>query len=246
MRHFFIEPSEFSKPTVSLTGSDARHIKNVLRLKPGDSIRLFDGLRHEYIAVIKQLTGGKVELDIKQKLSAITESPLHLSVAQGYLKEKKMDNLIRPLCELGMTQWTPFFSTRSVPQPDQKRQTDRILRWQKIVRESFKQCRRSVLPKVEAPVSFNEILAQGQFCDLNLIFWEEETHNLKDTAALEANLPIKRILMVLGPEGGFTAREIEAAKTAGFIVSGLGPRILRAETATLTACALMQYIFGDL
>ena len=161
MKHFFIEQPETNKPTVSLKGSEARHIKNVLRLKPGDTIRLFDGSGFEYTAVIANLSGGKVELSIKEKISASTESPVHLIVAQGYLKQKKMDDLIRPLCELGMTQWMPFFSERSVPRQDPKSQKDRIQRWQKIVRESLKQCRRSVLPRIEAPVSFDEILAHG-------------------------------------------------------------------------------------
>jgi 16S rRNA (uracil1498-N3)-methyltransferase len=246
MRHFFIELPEKNKTTVSLKGSEARHIKNVLRLKAGDTIRLFDGSGFEYLAVITDLTGGRVELSIKQKSSAVTESPVQLIVAQGYLKQKKMDNLIRPLCELGMTRWIPFFSERSVPRPDKNRLADRTRRWQKIARESFKQCRRSILPQIEVPVSFGEMLAHGQFCDLNIIFWEDETRSLKRTAAADTTLPIKRILVVLGPEGGFTGREIDSAKDAGFTVAGLGPRILRAETASLAVCTLMQYIFGDL
>jgi 16S rRNA (uracil1498-N3)-methyltransferase len=246
MRHFFIELPEKNKTTVSLKGSEARHIKNVLRLKAGDTIRLFDGSGFEYLAVITDLTGGRVELSIKQKSSAVTESPVQLIVAQGYLKQKKMDNLIRPLCELGMTRWIPFFSERSVPRPDKNRLADRTRRWQKIARESFKQCRRSILPQIEVPVSFDEMLAHGQFCDLNIIFWEDETRSLKRTAAADTTLPIKRILVVLGPEGGFTGREIDSAKDAGFTVAGLGPRILRAETASLAVCTLMQYIFGDL
>jgi 16S rRNA (uracil1498-N3)-methyltransferase len=246
MRHFFIELPEKNKTTVSLKGSEARHIKNVLRLKAGDTIRLFDGSGFEYLAVITDLTGGRVELSIKQKSSAVTESPVQLIVAQGYLKQKKMDNLIRPLCELGMTRWIPFFSERSVPRPDKNRLADRTRRWQKIARESFKQCRRSILPQIEVPVSFDEMLAHGQFCDLNIIFWEDETRSLKRSAAADTTLPIKRILVVLGPEGGFTGREIDSAKDAGFTVAGLGPRILRAETASLAVCTLMQYIFGDL
>lgn len=246
MRHFFIEKAETKKTTVSLKGSEARHIKNVLRLKAGDTIRLFDGSGFEYVAVITHLTAGKVALSIKQKLSAISESPVKLIIAQGYLKQKKMDNLIRPLCELGMTRWIPFFSDRSVPRPDKNRLAERTRRWQKIAIESLKQCRRSVLPQIEAPGSFDEMLAHGQFCDLNIIFWEDETRSLKRTAAADTTLPIKRILVVLGPEGGFTNWEIDRAKDAGFTVAGLGPRILRAETASLAACTLMQYLFGDL
>jgi 16S rRNA (uracil1498-N3)-methyltransferase len=140
----------------------------------------------------------------------------------------------------------PFFSERSVPRPDNKRLADRTERWQKIARESFKQCHRSVLPQIDAPVSFDEMLAQGQFCDVNIIFWEDETRSLKRTLAADRTKSVNRILVVLGPEGGFTSREIDRTKDAGFTVAGLGPRILRAETASLAACTLMQYIFGDL
>jgi 16S rRNA (uracil1498-N3)-methyltransferase len=102
------------------------------------------------------------------------------------------------------------------------------------------------LPQIDAPVSFNEMLAYGQFCDVNIIFWEDETRSLKRTLAADRTQSVNRILVALGPEGGFTSREIDRAKDAGFTVAGLGPRILRAETASLAACTLMQFLFGDL
>ncbi len=246
MRRFFVEPTEINKPVLSIRGPDAKHIKNVLRLQAGDAIRLFDGSGFEYDAVIERLTTGRAELSIKRKLTASAESPLQLDVAQGLLKQKKMESLIRPLCELGMTRWIPFICERSVPRPDNKRLAVRIERWQKIARESFKQCRRSVLPQIQAPVSFDEVLQIGRVSDLKFIFWENETRLLDRNLAPENRQSECRILIVLGPEGGFSRQEIDRAKRAGFTVSGLGPRILRAETAALAAGTLMQYLFGDL
>lgn len=246
MRRFFVESTEIKKPTVFIKGPDAKHIKNVLRLQPGDMIRLFDGSGIEYDAIIEHLTTGSAELSIKRKLTAISESPVQLIVAQGFLKQKKMENLIRPLCELGMTQWMPFICERSVSRPDKKRLGARVERWQKIARESFKQCRRSVLPQIQAPVSFDDVLQYGRFCDLKYIFWEDEARLLDRNPATGNTQPQSRILIVLGPEGGFSRREIDRAKRAGFTVAGLGPRILRAETAALAASTLMQYLFGDL
>jgi 16S rRNA (uracil1498-N3)-methyltransferase len=246
MRRFFVKSLDENKPTVSLSGSEAKHIKNVLRLKPGDMIRLFDGSGCEYDAIIKHLSTAKTELVMARKLATITESFIQLIVAQGFLRQKKMDALVRQLSELGMTRWIPFFSERSVPRPDKKRLVARLQRWQKIVQESYKQCGRSILPEITPPVSFEEVLALGQACTLKYIFWENESQPLPPKSGIRPAKTGYRIIVVLGPEGGFTSQEIEKAKDCGFEVAGLGPRILRAETATIAACTLMQYIFGDM
>jgi 16S rRNA (uracil1498-N3)-methyltransferase len=246
MRYFYIEPAMGSKTTVVLAGAEAHHLRDVLRLKPGDRLKLFDGTGYEYDAVIRSLSASKAELVIAGKLRVTTESPLHLIIAQAFLKEKKMDKVLPPLCELGMTQWIPFFSERSVPCPDEKRLAGRLERWGKIVRESFKQCGRSVLPKIIAPVSFDEMLKLGQNYELKYIFWEEQSP-AKSQKALAAPYPVENgIIMVLGPEGGFSRQEVEEANRRGFETAGLGPRILRAETATIAACTLAQYLFGDM
>lgn len=246
MRRFFIESAEVNKPTVLLRGSEAKHIKNVLRFKPGDTIRLFDSSGFEYEAVIKRLSTRQAELSIARKFPATEESCLHLSVAQAFLKAKKMDSLLRQLCELGINRWIPFFSERSVPRPDKKRLAARMQRWQKIAKESFKQCRRSVLPQITTPLSFEEVLELGQACDVKFIFWENETQPLDRTFASRTNHSISDILIMLGPEGGFSMPEIQKARNYGFEVAGLGPRVLRSETATLSACTLIQYLYGDM
>ncbi len=246
MRRFFIESTEVNKPTVSLSGSETKHIKNVLRLKAGDTIRLFDRSGFEYDAMIKTLSGGRAELCIARKYPATSDSPVQLIVAQAFLKAKKMDSLVRQLCELGMNRWIPFFSERSIPRPDEKRLAARMQRWQKIAQESFKQCGGSVLPQITVPLAFEDVLELGQACDVKYIFWENETQPLDRTFASRTNHTINDILIMLGPEGGFDMREIQKARNYGFEVAGLGPRILRTETATIAACALMQYLYGDM
>jgi 16S rRNA (uracil1498-N3)-methyltransferase len=246
MRHFYIEPEMAANPAVTLDGTQAHHLRDVLRLNPGDHLKLFDGTGHEYDAVIQALSASKAELVITGKRSIVMESPLRLVIAQAFLKGKKMDKVLPPLCELGMTQWIPFFAERSVPYPDEKRLAGRLERWEKIARESFKQCGRSVLPQITAPVSFDEMLRLGPDCELKYIFWEEQfrDHPQKGVAAPH---PVENsIMMVLGPEGGFSRQEVEKANRCGFETAGLGPRILRAETATIAACTLAQYLFGDM
>ena len=247
MRYFFVKPLKVDSPKAVITGSDARHIKTVLRLKTGDKIGLFDGSGLEYEAIITALTTGRVEAAVIRRLLPIAEPPIQIIVAQGLLKDRKMDALIRHLTELGITQWIPFVAERSVPRPDKKNLLTRTARWKKIVKEAAKQCRRSRVPNISEVVSFEKVLEMGQPCDLKFAFWENEFNPI-NAALTEPNRPfnINTIFAMLGPEGGFTAKEIETAKAKGFISAALGPRILRAETATIAACVLLQYLFGDM
>lgn len=245
MRYFFIEKSEHENSILSITGSDARHIKTVLRKKPGDKIGLFDGKGFEYEAKIIDLSHGRVQVSLIHRYPSTAESPLKIITAQAFLKEKKMDGLVRQLSELGIVKWIPFFAERSVPIPDKKQLLMRIKRWEKIAKEALKQCRRGRLMEIGETVSFEEMLNLGQFCDLKVAFWEDElqpTH----TRLPEPNTQINSVFAIIGPEGGFTQKEIEKAKGHGFVTVGLGPRILRAETATVAACVLLQYLFGDI
>jgi 16S rRNA (uracil1498-N3)-methyltransferase len=246
MRYFFVEAGALQQPVAAIEGSDVRHIKNVLRLKPGDQIRVFDGEGYEYEARIHRFCAGRVEIKIARKFPGTKESPVQISVAQALLKEKKMDRLLRHLCELGMIRWMPFISERSVPRPDEKRLSARAQRWDKIVKESCKQCQRSKLPDIIGALSFEDVLAYGQSCDLTIVFYENESATLKARMASNPPAPAKKILLILGPEGGFSDQEIEKARTAGCVIAGLGARILRAETAAIAACTLAQFLFGDM
>ena len=245
MRYFFIDPSLVTGLEVSITGSEAHHIKNVLRLKPGDGLKLFDGTGFEYEAAIVRVSAKKVTVEIQRKAKAAAPSGVPIMVAQAFLKEKKMDDLVRKLCELGITQWIPFFSKRSIARPDAKRLEARSQRWQRIATEAVKQCRRLDTPQIADALSFEEMLDFSQNCDLRIVFWENESSLLTADFVSEDN-PAKKILLMLGPEGGFTDQEMKRLQNSGFISAGLGPRILRAETATLAAVTLVQYLYGDM
>ena len=245
MRYFFIEPSEVSGSTSIITGSDARHIKTVLRLKPGDKIGLYDGRGFEYRAEIIAFSPESINVSITDSFPSTAESPVQIVIAQAFLKEKKMDGLVRQLSELGITKWIPFFAERSVSRPDKKQISTRTQRWKKIAKEALKQCKRGRIIEIGETVSFEEMLGLGESCDLKIVFWESEFKSVN------AQLPkpdrqIKTVFAVLGPEGGLTSREIESARNRGFVTAALGPRILRAETATISASVLLQYIFGDM
>lgn len=244
MRRFFIPADQMAGPEPALTGSDARHLSTVLRLSAGDRIIVLDGIGHQYQARITSVERTRVRLTLEREIPETSESALNLTLALGILKEKKMDGLVRQLTELGVTRLVPFQASRSVPIPKPERLEARYRRWEKLSHEAMKQCGRSRPLHVAPVASFEAALETARSSDLKLICWEQH-NSLPSLDATPEPRPATLFLMI-GPEGGFEPAEIEKAKTAGFHAISLGPRILRAETAALTACALVQFRFGDM
>ncbi|MEW6673028.1 MAG: 16S rRNA (uracil(1498)-N(3))-methyltransferase [Thermodesulfobacteriota bacterium] len=247
MRRFFVETFNLTGSTGLISGSEARHIKNVLRLKPGDEIEIVDGSGVVYATRITSFSSKQVNVAVLGEYALTTESPVQITVAQAYLKDNKMDTLIRQLTELGITAWLPFISERSVPRPNPERFEDRRKRWQTIARESLKQCRRARVPQIGQLETFEGVLKAAKASDLKIIFWENENrplHSFFEPA--QPDRIVRSIFLILGPEGGFSKQEVQRSAACGFQSRSLGPRILKAETATVTACALVQYLFGDL
>jgi len=245
MRRFYADPSEMKKQRPQISGPDVRHMQKVLRHAPGDRVVLIDGSGYEYPAVIESMTRDTAAFTVTGKVLSSATSPLELVVAQGFLKEKKMDTIIRHLTELGISRWVPVFSERSVARPDGKRLAERGRRWEAIAIESLKQCGLSRLPEISQPIPMKDLLEDPEPCDGKVVFWEDETQPAKPVDALFPAAP-RKILVLIGPEGGFSSEEIEMAKAAGFQSASMGPRILRAETAAIAACTLIQYIYGDM
>ncbi|MCF8067691.1 MAG: 16S rRNA (uracil(1498)-N(3))-methyltransferase [Desulfobacterales bacterium] len=245
MRRFVLDKLTSDKTGARLTGSDANHIKNVLRLKPGEIIRLIDGSGLEYEGRITNITAESVAIAITSESRPDTEPEVHVTIAQAYLKDKKMDTLVRQLTELGISRWAPFFAERSVAKPDSKKLSARKERWEKIARESIKQCGRTKTPEIMKAVSFDDAMEMSNESTLKIVFWENEAV-LLNQSSLKTEKDIKTIFFLLGPEGGFTNEEIEKAKTNGFVSVSIGPRILKADTATIAACSIIQYVYGDM
>lgn len=246
MRRFFIEQSKITSTKIFITGSDATHIKKVLRMKSGDRIGLFDGRGFEYEARIENLLAGSVEVSITKRFLSVSESPVQIIVAQALLKDKKMDSLARQLTEIGVARLIPFTSIRSVPRPDEKRLSARRKRWEKIAIEALKQCGRGHVTEIGETTTFNDVIKIDDECELKIVFWENESKPVSDAVQQVHDRHYRKILAVLGPEGGFSEKEIEDARACGFATASLGPRILRAETAAVAACTILQYIFGDM
>ncbi|PID40043.1 MAG: rRNA methyltransferase [Proteobacteria bacterium] len=244
LRRFFIPPEMIGADTPEITGSGAGHICRVLRLTAGDEVELFDGSGNGYRAEIESANSIRVRFTIVASYPLATESPARITLAQSFLKERKMDDLIRPLTELGIHCWRPFPAARSVARPKRQSLEKRLERWHKKALEAVKQCRRGRIPAIEPADSLTEILATSDGFDLKLFFWEGKPLST-DIFAGSRSSP-QSILAVVGPEGGFTSDEAEMAQSNGFLICGLGPRILRAQTAAIAACTVVQCRFGDM
>ncbi len=240
----FIVPNIGILPTrVTIQGQDAKHIYKVLRLSPNDPISITNGQGKDYSAQIVSVSINKVEVDLFSAIDSMTESPLQITLCSGMLKDKKMDFIIKHATQLGICKWIPFFCERSIPFPNPKRMEKRYLRWQTIAKESLKQCRRSQIPQIFEPISFKQLLDYSDNYKQKIAFWEKASSSL-DT--LKDQPYTKKVIILIGPEGGFSQLEIKQCKEKDFSSYLLGPRILRAETASICACTLIQHILGDI
>ncbi len=244
MRRFYISAERLTRSRPFIDGSEAHHLRAVLRSQPGDIIDVLDGEGNQYRARVVSINRERVYVALETPILQEKESTIEMVLAQGLLKDKKMDGLVRQLTELGVDRWIPFVAGRSVPVPDERRLSARYERWQKISLEAVKQCGRSRAMIIEPVALFENALKQAQGCDLKLIFWEKNAglENLQPPRMVK---PVKVFIMI-GPEGGFDPKEITRAQQKGFLTVGMGPRILRAETATLAAAVMAQFVFGDM
>ncbi len=240
----FIVQKIYSAPSKStITGQDAKHISKVLRLTTGDCIIVTNGQSQDFTAKIRSVSPAIIELDILNEIETFSESPIDITLCSGMLKDKKMDIVIKHVTQLGIDKWVPFFCNRSIPSPDTNRLKKRIQRWETIAKESLKQCGRSKIPHILPPIPFEELLNYSANYDLKIAFWENETQPLSSLIKTPSH---QKILVLIGPEGGFTENEITMTQKNGFLSYSIGPRILRAETASIACCALIQHILGDL
>jgi len=242
MQKFIIDPNMKDGQNVRIMGQDARHIRRVLRLKPGDPLSMTDGKGMDCRGEIISMDANHVRVQIIKEEAASTESPLNLILCTAMLKHKKMDEIIKQATQLGVTQWVPFYSSRSVPQSNPKKEARQMERWETIARESLKQCRRGRLVTIVPPTSFETVLDMARGASHKIAFWEEGGLPLN---AVKAGR-MKTAVILIGPEGGFTVSEIQKAEKMGFRAFSLGPRILRAETAALSGACLVQYLLGDM
>lgn len=248
---FFISGNIRAGDTVTLNAEDSYHANKVLRLKKGDSAEVCDGRERVFIAIILSSAKAEVTLALSKEVKEKSESFLQLTLYQGLLKGKKMDTVVQQAVECGVSRIVPLETMRSVALiKDRDHGAEKTERWQKIARSAASQSRRGVVPVVHKPVSLADIIASGiTGGGLNVIFWEESKEKslpLKECKEILSENPVVNI--IVGPEGGFDPSEAGLLRRSNniFIFAGLGPRIMRAETAAVAALILIQAMLGDL
>jgi 16S rRNA (uracil1498-N3)-methyltransferase len=225
--------------TVALCEDAANHAGKVLRMQAGDTLELFNGDGQNYAAIITESSKKQLLVEITNASANAVESPLQLHLGQGISRGDRMDFAIQKAVELGVSEITPLFTERCGVKLDAERLEKKREQWQKIVISACEQSGRSVVPPVHLPVTLEKWLTQTDNClKLTLDPWT--------SATIKQLIPTNRLRLVIGPEGGFSDREVAATAAAGFQSVRLGPRVLRTETAALTAIAALQLQLGDL
>lgn len=220
------------------------YLRDVLRLGEGSELVLFDGVGHEYRAVIRGFESGAIELEIVTKKD-ITLPETRITLAQSLPKGGKMEFIIQKATELGSSQIVPFISSRSIPRLAGDRATAKVARWKKVAVEASRQCGRADVPEVSEIMSFDEMLRSADGDALRIILWEgEEERGMREILTDERYKNSTEHWVVIGPEGGFSWEEVERARQRGFLSASLGRLILRTETAPLAVLSILQYEKG--
>ncbi len=244
MHRFFVAKEQIIDDIIEIIGSDVKHIKDVLRLKPKEKIEIAsDGTT--YTCELESLLKDKIVTRIIDKIEGMNESPIDIILYQGLAKGSKMDLIIQKCTEVGVKEFYPVATHRSVVKiKDIKKEQTKVERWNSIADEAAKQSKRDILPIVQNIISFDEMVDLLKDQENILVPYEDEKKStIKEKLKISEN---KKIHLIIGPEGGFEPSEIEILKGLGANIVTLGPRILRTETAGIVAATIVLYELGDL
>ena len=241
MYQFFVEEEQIGREFVTITGSDVNHIKHVLRMKPGEKIRISSREGRDLFCVVSEVADTFVQADILNEEAPSTELSEKIYLFQGIPKGDRMETVIEKAVELGAYEVVPVAARRCVARLDEKKALSRINRWQGIAEAAAKQSRRGIIPQVHPVMNMREAVAYAHAMEVKLIPYELAENMGHTKEILEAVKPGTDIAVFIGPEGGFEQEEIELATAAGIEPVTLGRRILRTETAGLTVLSWLMY-----
>ncbi len=225
---------------VELSSSAAHHAANVLRMRVGDALILFDGRGGEYSAYLESIDKKRVVVSVDSHVDIERESPLVVTLVQAVSSRDRMDTTLQKAVELGVARIVPVMSQRSVVRLSGERAEQRVQHWQQVVAAACEQCGRNQVPHVEALIPLVTYLERPSPGVGRWMLSPYAEHVLR---SLEK--PQTAVELLVGPEGGLTAEEERAAAEAGFTPVRIGPRILRTETAAPALLAAMQALWGD-
>ena len=241
MQRFFVTPSQVKEDRIYIEGSDVNHMKNVLRMRPGEELMVSDGNNLQYLCRVAEYTDGLAVLSVEQQETVDTELPSRIYLFQGLPKQEKMELIVQKAVELGACGIIPVETRRAVVRLDEKKKIKKVQRWQQIAESAAKQAGRGYIPQVEPVLSFREALRRAAELDVRLIPYELAEGMEGTRRIVEGIKPGQSVGILIGPEGGFEKNEVEEAGEAGFAPVTLGKRILRTETAGLAVLSVLMY-----
>ena len=244
MYHFFVEPEQIADRTVIITGSDVNHIKNVLRMKPGEEIAVSNGIDgREYRCGIEAFAEDTVVCTLRFIKEEGVELPSPIYLFQALPKADKMELIVQKAVELGVHEIIPVAAKRCVVKLDERKARAKVSRWQGIAEAAAKQCKRGIIPVVREPMTMKEAVSYAGEMDVKLIPYELAEDMSHTKKMIEAVRPGQSVAVFIGPEGGFEENEVAEALAAGIEPVTLGKRILRTETAGFTVLSWLMYHF---
>ncbi|MBB6445975.1 16S rRNA (uracil(1498)-N(3))-methyltransferase [Bacillus benzoevorans] len=227
-----------------ITGDDCHHIARVMRMKEKEEILCVSEERKTALCSLTKISDDEVLADVIQWMEESAEMPVDVTIVSGLPKGDKLEWIIQKGTELGAARFIPFTAARSVVKWDEKKAEKKVSRWEKIAKEAAEQSHRAVIPQVLPPISFQTLLRMGSQYDVKLIAYEDQARQGEKSVLAHALKGLKTgstLLVVFGPEGGLTENEVKELEGNGFRACGLGPRILRTETAPLYLLSAVSY-----
>ncbi len=241
MHQFFVGDVRLEDGCITLDGSDWNHIKNVLRMKPGEELAVIGADGREYRCLLERYAEGKAVCRLIFIREEGVELPVRVTLFQGLPKGDKMDSIVQKMVELGVWRLVPVATGRSVVRMDEKKAQLRRERWQAIAKAASMQSRRRIVPRVEDVTDLDGAMALAGDVDVKLIPYEM-ARGMGDTRRLIEGISRgQEVALLIGPEGGFSPEEVALAQSNGFVPMTLGKRILRTETAGLAVMSWIMY-----
>jgi 16S rRNA (uracil1498-N3)-methyltransferase len=225
---------------IKLDNSASHHIVNVLRMKEGDHVRLFNGNGFFFSAALTQSSKKSVSVFINASEKSFTESSLHTHLGQVMSRGDRMDYAIQKSTEMGVNEITPLMSERCELKLKADRENKRLAHWQQVAISASEQCGRATIPLIHPVSSLEEWLKKQGNTGLSLVFHHRDTQNLAQIQSAPSH-----VNLLIGPEGGLSETEIEQAKQANFLACTFGPRVMRTETAPVACLSILQWLWGD-
>ena len=239
MHQFFVEDNQIGREFVTITGPDVNHIKNVLRMKPGEKIRISNQKGCDYFCEIAEVGDSFVQADILKENAPSTELSGKIYLFQGIPKGNRMETVIEKAVELGVYEIIPVAMKYCVVKLDEKKAEAKVNRWQKLSETAAKQSKRSLIPKIHSVMSYSEAVKYASGCDVRLVPYENENGMHAAKKAFSSIKEGDSVSVFIGPEGGFAEEEIEAVRDTMQIIS-LGRRILRTDTAGIAIMSALM------